>query len=128
MRRRRTSEGEQRVARRWQLADEAPRLLTEVPELQSLRMVIEESSNGSFLTVSRYTKLFVLNSAPAMFWMPCGNPRCEEGGHDLTHAIMSALRSRTERLQGTDDCGGMVGPGLCGAVIRYDVTATFRKG
>jgi hypothetical protein len=126
MRRRRTSEAEQRVARRWQQADDAPRLLAEIPELESLRMVIEESSNGSFTTVSRYTRLFVLTSAPALFWMPCGNPRCEEGGHDLTYPLMSALRARKGNVQGVDECGGMVGSSVCGAVIRYDVTATYK--
>ena len=42
MNRRRVTEATERVTRRWQQADDAPRLLSQVPELDSLRMQIEE--------------------------------------------------------------------------------------
>jgi len=108
------------------VADESPRLLDEVPTLDSLRVSVEESGDGSFLTASKYTRLFVLHNAPAYFWIPCGNPRCESGGHDLTREIMHALRARAERAEGQHDCPGSSGNGYCTTVIRYRVDAAYR--
>jgi hypothetical protein len=124
--RRRISEATERVTRRWQQADDAPRLLSQVPDLDSLRMQIEELGSGRTADGSKHTRLFVLPSAPALFLVPCGDPRCEDGGHDLTREIMASLRAHREQFDGQDSCGGSVGSRPCACVIRYWITASYR--
>ncbi len=126
MMRRRATEGAQRVARRWQQADESPRLLSEIPGLTSLRLVIEESGSGRTVGGAKHTRLFVVATAPALFVIPCGDPRCEEGGHDVTREIMFQLRSAKTSFEGSDPCNGMAGTAPCGTIIHYYVTATYR--
>jgi hypothetical protein len=122
---RRSWEGKQIVAERWARADEAPRLSAEVPTLRSLRLALSEWRAGSEIPGTAHSKLFVMQSAPALFFVPCGDSRCKDGGHDVTHEIMSALRARQTTLEGEDACRGGVGDGECTRVLRYTVTATY---
>jgi hypothetical protein len=123
--RRRPSDGELRVADRWLRADEAPRLSQEIPNLKTLRLSVEEWRGGGEIPGSTHVRLFVVSTAPAFFLVPCGDPRCKDGGHDITHEIMSALRSGTTQFQGEYGCGGSVGGGECSRLLRYTVTATY---
>lgn len=112
--------------RRWDEADDAPRLIAEVPALASLRMIVEVSPDGGAASTSKYTRHFVLSSAPAFFFVACSNPKCEDGGHDLTHEIMSGLKRGETEIRGEDHCGGSTSTSACSAAIRYTVLAEYR--
>jgi hypothetical protein len=67
----------------------------------------------------------LVDRAPALFFVPCGDSRCTGGGHDLTHAIMHALHAGETRSEGEDRCHGTVGSGECGRTIGYAALATY---
>lgn len=127
-RRKAPSAADLRRERRWDLADEAPRLLEEVPSLASLRMVVHASADGKFTSAPKYTRLFVLDSAPAYFWIPCSNPGCEEGGHDVTRDVISGLKAGKKHITGQSECCGVVRDMPCTAAIRFEVEASYVAG
>ena len=112
-----------RFAERRQREDSAPRLSTEAPFLLSLRLEIEEQGSSA---QPRYIRRIMVDTAPALFFFPCGDPRCVDGGHDVTAAIMSALRARSVAFDGTDDCLGSVGSATCSRVVRFGAVAEYR--
>ena len=117
----------ERLARRWEQADQATRLLTEVPDLLSLRLeIVEDSEVGGSMAATKHARVFVLASTPAFFFIPCGDPRCEEGGHDITDELMRQLRAHHEQSEGHDACSGSIGSYPCTRVIRYSALASFR--
>ena len=101
---------------------EAPRLAHEVPGLKSLRIeVVEHLPTGS----SKHVKLVVVDHAPALFVLPCGDRDCHDGDHDLTHEVMRALRARQKELSGESRCEGTVRSGNCNRSISYHVAAEY---
>jgi hypothetical protein len=117
----------ERFAGRRQREDEAPRLSTRVPDLTSLSLSIEERTGGNSLTEPKYLRRIVVGGAPALFLLPCGDPRCNEGGHDVTPYIMSSLLRREGSFQGEDACCGSLGAGPCLRVLRYQGAAEYRE-
>ncbi len=116
----------ERFAARRQREDEAPRLAEEVPALTSLRLVIEERSSLGAVSAPKHMRHIVVESAPALFFITCGDPRCTEGGHDLTYEIMSALRRQVPAFEGTHECGGMTGTSACTRVLKFEGMAEYR--
>ncbi|MCU0691841.1 MAG: hypothetical protein MUF54_10600 [Polyangiaceae bacterium] len=119
------TEARQHLAEHRARADEAPRLGIEVPSLQTLRLALSESRAGLEIPGTSYAKLFVVHSAPAYFYVPCGDPRCKDGGHDITENVMAALRRSASYLEGTDSCLGQIGFSECARELRFIVTAVF---
>ena len=107
--------------------DEAPRLQTEVPKLDGLRLDLEERRTGAVSAEVSHIRRVVVAHAPAMFEVPCSDPSCQDGGHDLTNGIMRALRHGDEKFEGEDTCLGQVGNASCERVLRYVGTATYRS-
>ena len=122
---RRQSEGAQRFAERRKREDESPRLIAEVPRLQSLALEVEEKSEGGPVAEPTHVRRVVVRHAPALFVLPCGDARCRDGGHDVTHAIMRALRAGETRFEGQDVCAGSVGTGQCSRVLHFVGIATY---
>jgi hypothetical protein len=122
---RRRSEGAQRFAERRKREDESPRLIAEVPGLASLALEIEEKSEGSPVAEPTHVRRVVVQHAPALFLFPCGDPRCRDGGHDVTHGIMRSLRAGETRFEGQDTCNGSVGTGPCSRVMHFVANATY---
>jgi len=122
---RRQSEGAQRFAERRKREDESPRLIAEVPRLQSLALEVEERSEGSPVAEPTHVRRVVVQHAPALFVLPCGDSRCRDGGHDVTHAVMRALRAGETRFEGEDACAGSVGTGQCSRVLHFVGIATY---
>lgn len=122
---RRYSEGAQRFAERRKREDEAPRLVAEVPGLQSLALQIEERTEGSPVAEPTHVRRIVVQHAPALFVLPCGDSRCRDGGHDVTSTVMRALRARETRFEGHDVCSGSVGTGQCSRVLHFVAEATY---
>jgi hypothetical protein len=120
---RRNSAAVQRFADRRQREEDAPRLCDEIPDLVSLRLEIEERSG---VTVVKHVRHVVVDRAPSLFVMPCGDPRCTGGGHDLTEAMMRALRAHQTSARGDDACYGSTGPSPCGRVMHFEAVARYR--
>jgi hypothetical protein len=116
-----------RSAERRQREDEAPRLSQEVPELVSLSLEIEERSEGIGLIQQKHVRRVVVDSAPALFLLPCGDPKCDQGGHDVTQSIMRALRAHNVEFEGEDGCNGSLGAGICRRILHYQGFAKYRS-
>jgi hypothetical protein len=121
---RKNSPQAQRFADRRRREDDAPRLCKEVPNLVSLKLDIEDRSGAA--EGSEHTRRVVVDRAPALFLMPCGDPRCTDGEHDLTHSVMRALRSQETTFRGEDACGGSIGPSQCPRVLKFEAVAAYR--
>ena len=119
---RRNSAAALRFAERRRLESEAPLLSTQVPGLTSLQFAIEERVG---VTGTKHLRRFVIDRQPALFLMPCGDPRCVDGGHDLTYDVMRALRARERSFHGSDECTGTVGSSPCGRVVSFEATAEY---
>jgi len=123
---RRNDEAAQRFADRRRREDDAPRLQAEIVELESLRLEVEERRSGISNPGASHVRRIVVSHAPALFVLPCHDSQCKEGGHDVTHSIMHALRAREELFEGEDACGGVVGSSACQCILHYVATATYR--
>jgi hypothetical protein len=118
----------QRAAERRAREDSAPRLAAEVPDLRSLRFEIEERSGSMAVMQPRYIRRIVVPHAPALFLVPCGDSNCTDGGHDVTGAVIQALRSHRARFTGDEGCRGSLGSGAaCNRVLHYDAFAEYTQ-
>jgi hypothetical protein len=122
----RVTEASQRFAERRRREDEAPRLLERVPELTHLKLEVEERRAASMAADSKHVRHVVVDRAPALFYIPCGDPACKDGGHDVTNALMRGLTSRDAHFETEDTCSGSIGTAPCGRVVRVIATATFQ--
>jgi hypothetical protein len=113
-----------RFAERRQREDEAPRLSAEAPNLRSLRLEIEEQGASA---QPKYTRRIVIDTAPALFFLPCADPRCVDGGHDVTASVMRALRCHSHSFDGTNECVGYVGSSACARTIHFNVFAEYQS-
>jgi hypothetical protein len=123
MNRRKNSAGALRYEERRRRETDAPRLCDEVPSLVSLRLEIEERSG---VTATKHARPVLVDRAPALFVVPCGDSRCIDGAHDLTTAVMRALRAREKTFEGNDECMGSVGSGNCTRVLHFGLFAEYR--
>ena len=117
----------ERLAERRRREDDAPRLIERVPQLDSLRLEIQELRGGSAVLESTHVRCIPVASAPALFELPCLDGFCKDGIHDLTRDILRALESRVTKFEGEDACSGHTGNADCQRVLRYVATATYRS-
>jgi hypothetical protein len=110
---------------RWKRENDAPRLETEVPNLQALRMNLEEYSGGHSIAGTNRIQHVVVQRASARFEIPCGDSKCEEGGHDLTHEFLSHLRSKRPDFEGSSVCSGRVVDRPCERMLKYSAQAKY---
>jgi len=122
----RNLEAAQRAAERRRRENEAPRLQELVPELETLRFEIEEHRAGIVLPESTHIRRVSVEHAPALFEIPCLDSWCKQGGHDITNAVLRALRTRSERFEGEHACTGRTGGADCQRVLRFVGIATYR--
>ena len=118
------TEAARRYAERLQLEQEAPRLRDRVPALATLRLVITDGR--SLTSGDAHTRIIVVDTAPALFSLMCGDHACRGGGHDVTYAVLDGLRSGATRFDVQDTCYGSVGTAECGRTMRVEITATYR--
>lgn len=123
----RHGEAAQRFAERRRREDEAPRLIAEVPRLRGLKLEIEERIGGSPVAEPTHVRRIVVEHAPALFLLPCGDSRCRDGGHDLTYSIMRSLSAGETRFEGEDVCSGTQGSSQCGRTLHYVATAEYSE-
>jgi hypothetical protein len=122
----RRGDAAERYAERRRREEEAPRLATAIPNLESLKLEIEERRAGSSLPEAAHVRRIVVERAPALFWLPCHDSACKEGGHDLTLDVLRALRERQEKFTGEHPCQGQVGSADCRRVLVYVGIASYR--
>lgn len=123
---RRNSAAAQRFEERRLREDEAPRLRAEVPELSTLKLTIEDRTEGG-ATLSRHVRHVVVERAPALFFIGCQDPNCKDGGHDVTGSIMRALAGARTLFDGDDACRGTVGTVPCTRVLHYEAVAGYTR-
>jgi hypothetical protein len=122
---RRYSEAAERFAERRRREDEAPRLRARVPNLVSLRLEVEEKRASAVAVESRHVR-HIVDSAPALFVLPCGDPACKDGGHDVTAMLLRGLLAGSQRFEVEDVCLGEIGSARCGRVVKVTAIATYR--
>jgi hypothetical protein len=120
------SEASLRAEERRRAEDAAERLITCVPRLATLEIAFAERREHGAAGYPDYVRRVVVERAPALFWLRCAEERCKDGGHDVTSALMMALRKGLSRVEGEHTCDGTVGMGSCGRVLRFVSTATWR--
>jgi hypothetical protein len=121
---RKVTEAGRRFAERREREDNAPRLAREAPDLTSLKLEVSEQAETT-TTQPKHIRRVVVAHAPALFLIPCGNPSCNGGEHDITSPIMRALRNRETTFSGESQCHGMAGNVPCDRTIRYEATAEY---
>lgn len=121
----RNPEVARRTAERRQREDEAPRLAAAVPKLLELGIKVTEANPGMSNPEAAHTRRVVVQTAPALFVLPCGDSQCREGGYDLTSKVLSALRAREQHFEGEDSCHGTIGTAHCRRELRYVATARY---
>jgi hypothetical protein len=124
---RRNPEAARRAAERRQREDEAPRLAAACPQLESLGIRVNEGNPGMSSQEGAHTRRVVVATAPALFVLPCGDSQCQDGGHELTAELLTALRSNKLQFEGEDSCRGVIGTAECRRVLRYVATASYRS-
>lgn len=122
----RSSEAAQRFAERRRREDEAPRLRDAVPALATLRLEVDERRGVMNAGDPKHVRLVVVDSAPALFSLPCGDHSCRDGGHEMTDAVLRALHTGAARIELEDACHGTIGTAPCGLVMHIVATATYR--
>jgi hypothetical protein len=114
-----------RAAERRKREDEAVRLQKKVPELKSLSLhILERPVDGSGYEI-KYTKHVVVDRAPALFDIPCVDPGCKGGGHDLTKRVLAGLRRHKTHFGGTDLCEGSINGESCCLELSFVAEATY---
>ncbi len=121
----RHSEAAERFAERRRREDEAQRLHARVPTLATLRLEVEERRPASPVVDSRHVR-HIVDAAPALFVLPCGDPACKNGGHDVTDALLRALTAGSKRVEVEDVCTGDIGTAQCGRILKVTAIATYR--
>ena len=118
-------EAQERFAERRRREDEAPRLRDEAPDLRSLRLVIEEARGTTSLAEARHVRIVIVDRAPALFIIPCGDPDCRDGGHDVTRELLSNLHTHDKEFVVKDSCNGNVRDVACGRTVQVKASATY---
>jgi hypothetical protein len=122
------SAANERQSERQLREDEAPRLSDEIPSLTGLRISIAHQRSELGFGGTEHVKVVVIPRAPALFFIPCGDPHCKDGGHDITDTVMRALRSGKTEFEGRDACHGSLGTAesRCTSYITYRGEAVYR--
>jgi hypothetical protein len=121
----RSREASQRFAERRRREDEAQRLRAEVPALRTLKLEIEEHRRETTIAETKHVRHIIVDHAPMLFEIPCNDPSCRDGGHDLTDAMGQQLRRKALEFALEDVCMGDVRGAPCGRVVRVTALATY---
>jgi hypothetical protein len=121
----RSREAHLRFAERRRREDEAPRLHQEIPGLKTLKLEVEEHRRETTIAETKHVRHIIVDRAPALFELPCNDPSCRDGGHDMTDAMNRRLHNRETEFVLDDVCMGDVRGAACGRVIRVLVTAAY---
>jgi hypothetical protein len=118
-------EAAERFAERRRREDAAPRLKDVVPSLESCKLLIEDARAEAVSAEVSHTRRVVVDNAPALFVIPCGDASCKDGGHDLTNVLMKGMREGQTEIKGEDTCYGYTGSASCGRILRFTAECTY---
>ncbi|MGA2450649.1 MAG: hypothetical protein ABTD50_18435 [Polyangiaceae bacterium] len=121
----RSREAQVRFSERRRREDEALRLKVEVPGLLSLKLEVEERRGSSTLSETKHVRVVVVDRAPALFFLPCGDRDCRDGGHDVTYDVMRGLREGNGSFEVEDTCAGSIRGVNCGRIVKVAIKATY---
>lgn len=122
----RSREGAARFAERRLREDESPRLKDAVPNLETLRLEIEERRGSVSVAETKHVKIVPVQHAPALFVLVCGDSSCKDGGHELTSQVMRHLSNGQTSFEVDDECLGSVGTATCHRIVHLKATATYK--
>ena len=127
---RRNNEAADRMRERRRAEDAAPRLAEQVPSLKTLRMSLSFRRGDFRIGEASYVRVVVVATAPALFTIACTDSNCRDGGHQITTAMLKALRAGLTEFSGEEPCRGSIGSTgtACGSTLLYDAQATYEKG
>lgn len=60
-----------------------------------------------------------------MLVVPCSDPSCRDGGHDISSALLRGFRERRIEIRGEDACDGDIGSVHCGRVLTFTAFAAY---
>jgi len=120
-------ERKERRIQRDERENAAGKLVQKIPDLTSLSIAIHETRPEGCVSDNHYIRRVALEHAPALFEVACSDPRCEDGGHDVTREILASLASRQACFEGRHACRGRCGAIDCARVLRYVTTASYRE-
>jgi hypothetical protein len=118
-------DAELRFNERRRREDEASRLRDRVPKLRTLKLEVEEQRGNSTLPETRHVRVIVVERAPALFLLPCGDRDCRDGGHDVTEPVLRHLLAGAERFEVEATCAGNIRSAECGRVVKIVAKATY---
>lgn len=121
---RRPSAGSLAAAERRERENTAKRLRDVVPELEMLKLYIEERQSGANEADVTHTRYIVVDRAPAIFEVGCSDRKCN-GNHDLTRRVIRALKAHEEKFEGIDCCGGENKDGTCSLELHFRAEADY---
>jgi hypothetical protein len=96
-----------------------------VPRLKTLRLEVEERRGSHAVAESKHVRHVIVERAPALFVLPCGDSSCRDGGHELTHSVLDHLRRADPEFVVEDTCFGTIGSASCGRIMRVLAKATY---
>ncbi len=90
-----------------------------------MKLEVEEHRREATIAETKHVRHIIVDRAPALFELPCNDPSCREGGHDLTDMMIQRLRAHATEFVVEDVCMGDVRGASCGRIVRVLVTATY---
>lgn len=127
MRRGRDLDAKRRMLERWRKQDESKRLRDCVPDVRELSIAVEERAPDDVLGTVSHVRRVPVDSAPALFEIPCSNRDCLGGIFDLTAPVLAELRAGKTRFDGTCRCSGEVDGAPCPHEARYVGVARYEQ-
>ncbi len=116
----------ERATERRRQEDEAPRLAAAVPELATLKLEVSEKRGDVGVPDAAHIRRVVVEHAPALFLIPCGESSCRDGGHDITRAVLRGVEQKLTTYEGDDPCGGQTGTASCARTLVFKAHATYK--
>jgi hypothetical protein len=110
---------------RWQRENDAPRLADRVPSVRTLRFELSETRDDHPIVGTRVVRHIIVARAAALFEFPCGDPKCIDGGHDVTGDVIGELLAKRLAFVGKSACRGYVGDHECGRSLAFQAAATY---
>jgi hypothetical protein len=121
---RRQSAGAQTAIERRNRENEAKRLRELIPDLENLKLFIEERQKGANEADVLHTRLIVIDRAPAIFEFGCYDRKCN-GNHDMTGSVLRALQAHKQSFEGHDSCEGENKIGSCDLELHFRAEANY---
>lgn len=97
-----------------------------MPDLETLRLEVSEKRGDIGVSDANHIRRVVVEHAPALFLIPCGESSCRDGGHDITRAIIRGLEQKQTEFEGDDPCSGQTGTASCARTLVFTAFATYK--